>query len=392
MLKAATAAVPLVEVDAQPASTAVPWFIWCAAAAVTSAMWGVHWDIAWHRSIGRDTFWTPPHLAIQLCAVLGAVAAAYLILATTFGARPDGRAASVRMWGFTGPLGAFITAWGGVAMLTSAPFDNWWHSAYGLDVKIISPPHALLALGIFTVELGSLILILGFMNRASGALKQRLEWLFLYVGAMILVILTTFLMEHTDTSEMHMAEFYAVLAVPVPFVLVGVSWATTGRWAATRLAALYSAFYLLTLWIFPLVATEPKLGPVYYPVKHLVPAGFPLLVIAPALAIDGWRARSSARGALVQGLIAGALYFVAFLGVQWPFASFLQSPWARNAVFGSHYFDFSTRPYWYSFNHQFAPAGTPRHVLTVMMFALVLALVSSRIGVAWGNWMSRIKR
>ena len=30
-------------------------------------------------------------------------------------------------------------------MLTSAPFDNWWHDAYGLDVKIISPPHMFLA-------------------------------------------------------------------------------------------------------------------------------------------------------------------------------------------------------------------------------------------------------
>ena len=33
-------------------------------------------------------------------------------------------------------------------MLTSAPFDNWWHNAYGLDVKIVSPPHTLLILGI----------------------------------------------------------------------------------------------------------------------------------------------------------------------------------------------------------------------------------------------------
>jgi hypothetical protein len=34
---------------------------------------------------------------------------------------------------------------GGFALITSAPFDNWWHSAYSLDVKIVSPPHTLLA-------------------------------------------------------------------------------------------------------------------------------------------------------------------------------------------------------------------------------------------------------
>ena len=78
------------------------------------------------------------------------------------------RAASVRMWGFYGPLGAFITAWGGVAMLVSAPFDDWWHNAYGLDVKILSPPHTVLAAGIIGIELGALILVLGYMNRADG--------------------------------------------------------------------------------------------------------------------------------------------------------------------------------------------------------------------------------
>ena len=62
----------------------VPWFIWCSIAAVTSAMIGVHWDISWHRSIGRDSFWTPAHMAIYLCGVLAGLSCGYLILATTF--------------------------------------------------------------------------------------------------------------------------------------------------------------------------------------------------------------------------------------------------------------------------------------------------------------------
>ena len=73
----------------------------------------------------------------------------------------------MKIWGFRGPLGAFIAAWGGVAMITSAPFDDWWHSAYGLDVKILSPPHVLLIAGILAVQLGTLILILGMMNRVA---------------------------------------------------------------------------------------------------------------------------------------------------------------------------------------------------------------------------------
>ena len=55
-------------------------------------------------------------------------------------------------------------------MLTSAPFDNWWHNAYGLDVRIISPPHALLAVGIFSIVVGALLLTLAEQNRAR---RQR---------------------------------------------------------------------------------------------------------------------------------------------------------------------------------------------------------------------------
>ncbi len=142
-------------------------------------MVGVHWDISWHMTIGRDTFWTPAHLAIQFCGVLAGLSCGYLILATTFGSDMLAREASVKMWGFRGPLGAFVCAWGSTAMITSAPFDNWWHNAYGLDVKILSPPHVLLLTGVLCVQLGTLVLILGAMNRAQGVLRERLNQLFL---------------------------------------------------------------------------------------------------------------------------------------------------------------------------------------------------------------------
>src|SRR5712691_1484849 len=64
--------------------TGVPWYLWCGALAVTSAYVGGYWDISWHRSIGRDTFWTAPHMAIYACGVLAGISSAYLILTTTF--------------------------------------------------------------------------------------------------------------------------------------------------------------------------------------------------------------------------------------------------------------------------------------------------------------------
>src|SRR5207247_629341 len=82
---------------------------------------------SWHRSIGRDTFWTAPHM-IYACGVLADISSAYLILTTTFHKSSPLRDVSVRIWGFTGPIGAFLSAWGGTAMLVSAPFDDWWHN------------------------------------------------------------------------------------------------------------------------------------------------------------------------------------------------------------------------------------------------------------------------
>jgi hypothetical protein len=117
----------------------VPWFVWTALLAVVSGIVGAHWDISWHRSIGRDTFWSPPHIAIYMKGVLAGITFGYLILHTTFAKRDADDVVSI--WGLRGPLGAFIAAWGGITMLTSGPFDDWWHNAYGLDTKIVSPPH-----------------------------------------------------------------------------------------------------------------------------------------------------------------------------------------------------------------------------------------------------------
>ena len=114
---------------------------------------GILWDISWHRTIGRDTFWTPAHMAIYLGGLLGGLTCGWLVIKTTFFATPAEQAGAVKLWGFRGPLGAWVTIWGSLAMLSSAPFDNWWHDAYGVDVKILSPPHTVLALGMWAVVL-----------------------------------------------------------------------------------------------------------------------------------------------------------------------------------------------------------------------------------------------
>src|SRR5215831_20471709 len=80
----------------------VPWYIWCCLAAVMSSAIGGEWDISWHKSIGRDSFWTPAHVLIYLCGVLAGIACGYLILSTTLRRDSPLRDASISMWGFRG--------------------------------------------------------------------------------------------------------------------------------------------------------------------------------------------------------------------------------------------------------------------------------------------------
>ncbi len=320
----------------------IPWYLWCAALAVTSAYVGGYWDISWHRSIGRDTFWSAPHMAIYACGILAGISSGYLIFTTTFGRNPALKDVSVRIWGLSGPLGAFISAWGGVAMLASAPFDDWWHNAYGLDVRIISPPHMVLAAGFFGIELGTVMLMLAFMNRAPARLRPALERLFLYVGGTVLCESLLIKLESISRSDQHNARFFIVVLIGTPAILAALTIASDRKWASTTIAAVYSAFALAFLWLLPLFPASPKLGPVHHQVTHFIPWEFPLLIIVPAFVTDLIFQRTREWRPLVRALAAGLAFFAVFAAVQWPFASFQLSPWARNWFFGGGYVDFAT--------------------------------------------------
>jgi hypothetical protein len=322
----------------------IPWYLWCAALAVTSAYVGGYWDIAWHRSIGRDSFLSAPHLAIYACGILAGISAGYLIFSTTFGKNPELKDVSVKIWGLRGPLGAFICAWGGVAMLASAPFDDWWHNAYGLDVRIISPPHMVLAAGFFGIEFGTVMLMLAFMNRAHASVRPALERMFLYVGGTVLCESLLIKLESISRSDQHNARFYIVVFIGTPLILTALAIASERKWAATIIAGIYSAFALAFLWILPLFPAEPKLGPVFREVTHFIPWEFPLLIIVPAFVTDLILQRTHDWRPLKRGFVVGSAFFAAFIAVQWPFANFMLSPAARNWFFGGAYVDFATPP------------------------------------------------
>ena len=388
----ATIAVKQEAVLVREGAQAIPWYVWLSVAGVTSAMVGIHSDISWHRSIGRDTFWIWPHLAIQLCGVIAGVTCGYLILSTTF-TKSALRETSVNVLGFRGPLGAFITAWGGFTMITSAPFDDWWHNAYGLDVKILSPPHVVLAIGIFGVEIGTLVLIAGQMNRASGAIRRTLQGLFLYVSGMIMIAALILVLEYTGRIMLHSAASYRVICMLVPITIGMAARATGLRWAGTTVTAIYTVFLLAFEWILPLFPAQPKLGPVMHEVTQFVPNGFPLLVMVPAFLIDLIRPRLRGWPNWKYALLIGPLFLAALVAVEWPFASFLNSAGAQNAFFGSQYLDYFASPQSYQALNRFVPfEKTAGEFQLGIALAALCSIGATWIGLARGDWLGRVRR
>jgi hypothetical protein len=374
----------------------IPWYLWCAVLAVTSVSIGAHWDVSWHRSIGRDTFWTPAHMAIYACGVLAAISCGYLVLFTTFRKPGAMVASSVSIFGFRAPLGAFIASWGGIAMLTSAPFDNWWHNAYGLDVKIVSPPHTLLMLGVFAVSVGTLILLVGEMNRAvafgNATVARHLQWMILYIGGLMVVFQMFFRMEYTWDVYLHGAFAYEAMAIGMP-TMFAVFWqASRNRWACTWTAAIYTVFVEGAVLILPLFPAEPKLGPVFQAVTHFVPPKFPILLIVPAILVDLLWTKAQSWKSWQTALATGPVFVLSLVAVEWPFASFLMSKASQNRFFGTMYFDYNMPSQSYDYLRLFWQPEHGWQLWSGLGLAIVFAALSTWLGIWVGRWMRGIQR
>jgi hypothetical protein len=377
-------------------ANSIPWYLWCSVLAVTSVSIGAHWDVSWHRSIGRDTFWIPAHIAIYACGVLAAISCGYLVLFTTFRKPAAMVASSVEIFRFRAPLGAFIASWGGIAMLTSAPFDNWWHNAYGLDVKIVSPPHTLLMLGVFAVSVGTLIMLLGSMNRAeqtgNAALARHLQWMLLYIGGLMVVFQMFFRMEYTWDVYLHGAEAYEAIAIGMPTLLAVLWQSSRSRWACTWATLIYTVFLEAAVLILPLFPAEPKLGPVFQQVTHFIPPKFPILLIVPAIAMDLLWNSTRAWKPWLTALASGPVFVLSLVAVEWPFADFLMTKAAANRFFGTTYFGYPEPPTSFDVLRRFVD---PQHGMALwngLALAMLFAFLSTWLGIALGRWMRAIQR
>jgi hypothetical protein len=369
-------------------------------AAMTSIAIGIVWDISWHETIGRDAFWTPAHMAIYLGGVLGGSVGGWLAIKHTFFGGAAGRNSSVGLFGARAPLGAWVAIWGALAMLTSAPFDDWWHNAYGLDVRIVSPPHAVLGLGMFGISVGALLLVLSRQNRLHDLASTKGSGLYIYTGGVFVLLGSVFLLEYIWPNEQHTGLFFKVCALMFPARLVALSCAGRVSWPATRVAAVYIGLLCGIDWILGLYPAQPKLAPIFNPVTHMVALPFPLLLIFPGMVVDLLlRKAGETDGKLRRAglaIVLGGAFLAVFIAVQWHFSRFLISPHADN------WFFMGDRIWGYSFRHgdwqgRFwrvdpnEPRFDPLNISAIGS-AWAIASGSSWVGLFFGRWMRKVRR
>jgi hypothetical protein len=377
----------------------IPWPLCAVVLASTCIIVGLIWDVSWHRTVGRDTFWTLAHVLEQVAAVIAGLSCGYLVLKTTFAGTQEEKSRSVRFWGFFyGPLGAWVCIWGTLMMITSAPFDNWWHNAYGLDVKIISPPHMILAWGMIGIQIGAMLMTLSAQNRASPDDQRLYSMVHAYTGGILITMVATVIQEDASVgNHMHGSAFYMITAWTIPLFLVGLSRASRLRWPATTITAIYSAITLAMSWILQLFAATPKLAPIYNPVTHMVPPAFPLLIIVPAIAVDILMRRFGRDHDWKLSVAIGVTWVGLMVGVQWFWAEFLLSPAARNFLIGADQWSYTDRlgawryQYW-TLDRDRAGRWSPLLFAQGIGWAILLGVVSSRISLFLGPGMSKVKR
>lgn len=234
-----------------------PWLVPVALAGFLLAVFGTYWDDAWHTEEGRDSFLSPPHVALYAGISLagGALSVWALLAARRVGLR---RA--------LGHLPLLLALAGVVITLAGAPADNAWHEAFGRDAVIWSPPHMLGVAGSLAIAAGLLLELADAPPSPFGHPAALLA-----AAAVVAVAAVPVLEYETDVPQFDLVLYLPVLATGAAYALGLVRLALPGRGAAARAALTYTAVIALVgLVLLAMDMPAPLL---------------PLLVI-PALTLD----------------------------------------------------------------------------------------------------------
>ena len=255
--------------------------------ALFASVVGGAWDVWWHGFLGRESFWSPPHLLLYAGALVSIITSFY-----AWYIYKD------RVWR--------RIALALLLVPLSAPFDELWHRTFGVEevasvLVLWSPPHVLLILATML----SFAFILPVLKADEDVLKVRLFSSISIAGiAALLFVLITPL---DPVGPWHVLGFWG--AGFFAFVTILVLYFSR-RWLGGVGAAITVAFPALTILAIGFIeTTSDSTVPLSFPEHAHVPGWLIVLsVLVPAFLIDVLR-RPSWYIAAIAGLISGGLWY-----------------------------------------------------------------------------------
>jgi len=306
--------------------------IWIGLLANLLMMVGGIWDVSWHRTSGRESFWSPPHFVMYSGVIMMGLVCVVVTLRATLGQRTAASreayailhppSSILALWGLRAQLGFAIAGFGVLGVLLSAPFDEWWHRMFGIDVTIWSPPHLFAIAAAAVIRVGMIVALVQEMRAVgqgrvgqSPQLSWRgtsvAEWVLLLLFSLFMGNLTFALGQYDYLAESRDPLLYPILAsVAGPVALVaGVR--TLGRVGAA------------TVIVLLLMARRELISGALLATGFIPPSAAPLYLV-PAIGIDVWlwiscRAPESAW----RNVAAGILFAWIFVGTEYGYTAYL---------------------------------------------------------------------
>ena len=128
------------------------------------ARFGLAVDLQWHTDVGRDKLFTPPHIMILAGIVPTSIMLTSYIFWYSFISKQEDKV-GFNIGPFIAPTSLWMMVCGLLTLVVGGLYDDLWHTSYGVDTTIITPPHIWTFAGGMLVEIATIALALQMKER-----------------------------------------------------------------------------------------------------------------------------------------------------------------------------------------------------------------------------------